>query len=352
MSDFEARVKRHGELTIKSGEYKGVYRLQASEKRIKHLAPIKSTTIHRHDGSPIVEGIQSWQTWKKYPTAKAAAEEWSQLYLCSEECTADAAKSGSKPEEVTLEVVPDTAVAAQDEYAERVVSLHVAAGNHASAAVYCAAAAGAVMLRRKAELGWGKGFTTWKESLVLPDGQALSPRTSDRYMALAKEMEARVKKLMAGGSKTPLVAYLTDGSSNSPLMANLPEGKTSFMELLAAFDPTQVNDLRRQAIAEAVRKITNEQSLTQLYFDWGISKPKHKPGGDHGGGAAMKKLAKERHQNEQLYSHEQWNHIVQEFREFALKRKRYVHVAPAVLESGLASIQECVRAMSSASKEA
>ncbi len=37
-----------------------------------------------------------------------------------------------------------------------------------------------------------------------------------------------------------------------------------------------------EAIADIIRKVTNEQTLTQLYFDWNIVKqPKQLIGGDH-----------------------------------------------------------------------
>jgi len=154
-----------------------------------------------------------------------------------------------------------------DEFTERVVNFHVAASQHASAAVLCAAAAGAVMIQKKHTLGHGRGFTKWKESLVLPDGQRISPRTADKYIALAKQMDEKLKLLMA---KTP----------NSHLGANLPKGQVSPIQLLAAFDPTQANDLRQAAMAEAVREVTNAESLTQLYWAWGIVKQSVRTGGD------------------------------------------------------------------------
>jgi len=170
----------------------------------------------------------------------------------------------TKQEPIEPEVLP--AVAEQDEYAKRVVKLHVAAGQHASAAVYCAAAAGAVMLQKKKALGWGKGFTKWKETLVLQDGMKISPRTADNYIALAKEMDARIKLLQAKEPNSPLVGNLPEGQFRKSL-AKLPEGQVSTLQLLADFDPAEVNNLRREAIVQAVRQVTNEQSLMALYED-------------------------------------------------------------------------------------
>ena len=282
--------------------------------------------------------------------AKYAAEKgWGRI----EQRPDDAAPGVQVPDEtVNGEVLPpvleSASPAPQDEYAERIVNLHVAAGQHASAAVFCAAAAGAVMLQRKKALGWGKGFTTWKESLMLPDGRKLAPTTADRYMALAKELETRIKTIP---TNSPLWGNLlppgsgSEDSANSQLVANSPTGQVSMLELLASYDPATVSELRRQAITEALQEVTNERSLTQLYFAWGIVKPPTPRGGDHGGGAAMHERSKHSNQLEILNAHEQWQLIIQYFREFSLQKKRYVHVPPAAIEAGLESIRECIRAL-------
>jgi len=233
----------------------------------------------------------------------------------------------SKAKAIKPEVLP--AVADQDEYAERVVSFHVAAGQHASAAVYCAAAAGAVMLQRKKSLGWGKGFTKWKENLVLPDGKRLAPTTADRYMALAKEIAARLKIQMAE-------------NPNAPLVGDLPKGQVSALQLLAEFDPTEVNTLRRQAVAEAVREVTNEQSLTQLYFDWGIAKrPKHR-GGDHGGGKARSEQCARPEERKEMWARVEWPRIIGELRHFVLHDKLHCYLDPTNLHEGRKAIAECL----------
>jgi len=164
-----------------------------------------------------------------------------------------------EPEVVKDEFAVDLARSAQDEYARRVVNFHVAAEQHASCAVYCAAAAGAVMIQKKKVTPHGR-FTPWLRSLVLPDGRCIGLRTAQNYMTLAREMEARIKLL----AKTKRVSFLPEKA--------LKSGK-SMMELLADFDPTKTHELRNAAIADAVKEVTGEQTLRQLYFSWDIVKP-------------------------------------------------------------------------------
>jgi len=216
-----------------------------------------------------------------------------------------------------------------DEYAERFVALHDAAGQHASAAVYCAAAAGAVAIQRKQALGWGKGFTEWKQNLVMPDGSTVSVRTIERYMALAKEMEERIKRLQADQSKTTCVSFL-------------PEGGKSTLDRLASFDPSSIRDLHQQALAEAVREVSQEKSLSQLYFDWGIAKEPKRRGGDHGGGRAKAEATQAKMELERLAAVDQWRGVVSGLREFAA-RSRKVHIPERTLAEGIRSIRECLK---------
>jgi hypothetical protein len=161
-------------------------------------------------------------------------------------------------------LAPETTdVTVQDDMASRVVTLHTLASQCASMAVYCAAAAGAVMLCKKKTLKHGQ-FLPWVSNIRLANGSPLGDRTAQRYMQLADEMVARIKAL----PNTTRVSYLGEGAA-------------SCLETLAAFEPTKLDDLRNHAVAELVSKATNEKGLRQLYFDWGIMKEPGKLGGKY-----------------------------------------------------------------------
>lgn len=176
--------------------------------------------------------------------------------------------SKRKPKVIEPEVLPAVKVK-QDEHATRVADLHLAAEQHASMAVYCAAVAGAVMLQKKKLLGHGRGFQKWKSELVLADGRRICVRTAEKYMALTKQMVAHIKILQKSPeSNTHLRAYLTDGAEGT-------------LEVMARFDPTKVKQFQRAAVAQAMKQVANEQTLQQLYFAWGITKEPGKLGGHH-----------------------------------------------------------------------
>jgi hypothetical protein len=138
------------------------------------------------------------------------------------------------------------------------------------------------------------------------------------------------------------------GADSGDLAAGLPEKQVSALELLASFDPTRVNDLRQQAIAEAVREVTNEQSLRQLYFAWGIMKAPYHPGGDHGGGKARAEKYLNRNQMDAMMAGEQWQRIIRELRQFALERKWHNHLSPTDLQNGVLCIKDCLKKMNHA----
>ena len=145
-----------------------------------------------------------------------------------------------KSKAITPEVMPK-----QDEHAERVVNFHLAGKAHASAAVFCAAAAGAVMLQKKKELGHGRGFTKWKEALA--EASDMSAATADRYMALAIQMVERIKAL----PQDARAGFLAD-KANSSRVRNLPEAgesDLSYLQALASFDPAKTHELRQQAMS-------------------------------------------------------------------------------------------------------
>ena len=167
----------------------------------------------------------------------------------------------------------------RDEYAERVAYLYDVSKRLAHGSVLCAAIAGAVMLQKKAALGHGKGFTAWKKRLAKERG--ISSSTADNYIALAREMDQRVRLLIAQDPKCDIARKLL-GAGKFPTVGNLPAQRS--IDVLAAIDPEDLEDVRTRAVARAVSQLVGEKSLKQLYFDWGILKPPHNPGGDHGGG--------------------------------------------------------------------
>jgi hypothetical protein len=65
-------------------------------------------------------------------------------------------------------------------------------------------------------------------------------------------------------------------------------------------------------------------------------------GGDHGGGAASHRDAQIRHRLELDQSLDEWNHLIQTFRNFALRTHHYTLVPPPVLNEGLKSIRDCI----------
>jgi len=173
------------------------------------------------------------------------------------------------------------APAQRDEYAERFVSFHSAGQQHASAAVYCAAAAGAVAIRKKAACKHGE-FLPWAKQLALNDGRSIDVRTVQNYMALAKSIADQIKALPCDARRALLPAgdEIRNGVS---YLAREDLPATTVLDLLADFDPTRAYELTHQAMARAVTQVTDGESLRQLYLDLGIVKPpaEHAPtGGD------------------------------------------------------------------------
>ena len=176
-------------------------------------------------------------------------------------------KGAQKAKPIEPEVLP--AVQAGDEYAERFINFHLAGEQHASAAVYCAAAAGAVAAQKKRGGKHGE-FIPWVRSLRLADGRVVTPRTVQRYMALAREIAERISSL----PQAERVRFVPPDEKRHavPLLSREDLPTTSVMELLAGFDPTKTHELTNAAIAQAVKQIVGEETLRQLYFDWGITK--------------------------------------------------------------------------------
>lgn len=125
----------------------------------------------------------------------------------------------------------------------KAVSLAEFSKKFAQVSVICAAAAGAEFANLKGQCQHGEWMKVLK---LLPFGKD----SVYRYMKIAEELQAR-----------------------------LSEGDDSF-DLLQLPNPQELLDGNHSALVDKINKVTGEQSLRQLYFDWGICKA---PGGPTGG---------------------------------------------------------------------
>lgn len=147
---------------------------------------------------------------------------------------------------------------------EPVVKYHVAAERCANLSIWCAAMAGAEILKRKKAFGHGKGFTEWRKQLPFSDQTALN------YVNLAKKLEEKLNALPA----EELAALL-------PAINQAQAEVDNRMTLLQLPSPTDVFNPAHEKIAAIVKHVTSGQTLTQLYFDWGIVKQPAQLGGYH-----------------------------------------------------------------------
>ena len=117
------------------------------------------------------------------------------------------------------------------------VAWHNAAQQHAQFAVICAARAGAELNHIKEKCEHGE----WQEIVArLP----FSRQTSDKYRALATELESRLQAI----------------------------GKADVFEILELPEPAMLAEPEYAKQIEQINEVTGEQTLRQLYFDWSIVK--------------------------------------------------------------------------------
>jgi hypothetical protein len=122
-----------------------------------------------------------------------------------------------------------------------------------TSSVWCAALAGAEIIRKKAELGHGNGFEEWKESLPF------SRVTAAHYMKLAERMHDELAKLPRAEMEA-LAGSLQEASTRA-------EKALALLQLpspMDAFNPVH------EKISKIVQKITGGATMRQLMFDWGI----------------------------------------------------------------------------------
>lgn len=181
----------------------------------------------------------------------------------------------SKP--VSNPADPVVAVVPADNHAERIKALDAMASQHASLAVYCAAAAGAVMLAKQKMCKHGE-FLPWLTTVRRGDGEIINQRTAYRYMDLATGISTRFKAL-PDDQKEALLAPA--GGLTPNLTRRVKFGAQSVIQVLAALDPTKLESLHNSVASVIIREVTRQENLTQLYFDWGISRHPGKLGGYH-----------------------------------------------------------------------
>lgn len=176
----------------------------------------------------------------------------------------------SKKKALTPEVLPPEKANSQsignlDRAAQTVVNYHLAAERCGTLSVWCAAMAGAEIARKKKQLGHGNGFLEWKKALPF------STSTADNYINLAQKLEQRLSALSPAerDELLPAVAKAVRKQEGDLALLNLPS-------------PMDVFNPAHERIAKIIKHVTNEKTLTQLYFDWEIMAQPKKPGGIRG----------------------------------------------------------------------
>jgi hypothetical protein len=168
----------------------------------------------------------------------------------------------AKPDLAEVEVLPPEKSNVQPvlhlNESEPVVRYHMAAERCGNLSIWCAAMAGAEILKKKKSLGHGNGFRAWKEKLPF------SIMTAHNYEQLAKRLEEKLNAL----PKAELLALL-------PAINKSQSDVENRLSILSLPSPMDVFNSAHAQIAAIVKHITNGQTLTQLYFDWDIvAKPK------------------------------------------------------------------------------
>lgn len=165
---------------------------------------------------------------------------------------------------------------AGDDEDEKVIQYHQAAERCGHLSIWCAAMAGAEIIRKKQSLGHGNGFVAWKRAL--PFGET----TAHNYMNLAKRLEAKLKALPE-----------SDRAALLPQLAKTQRDASNALQLLDLPSPMDVFDPAHERISKLIRHVTNEQTLRQLYFDWEIVKAP----AEKGGANQLNKFLREKYPN-------------------------------------------------------
>lgn len=198
----------------------------------------------------------------------------------------------------------NTAVeAARSEFAEILPAVerwHSLAVQHSRIAIWCAACCGQELIARKAEIGHGG----WMKFLkILP----FSDDTARNYMHLAEEWKSRTGQIPNGVRNLDSKALLAGGSKT---IIDLPESQIA-------------------EIAEHTEEAVGQTTLRQLYFDWGICKPPHRPGGKVGAGTRSTPTAEE---IEATYS-EAWRDLVENLTEHGRRQRTHLMLKDGELQA-------------------
>jgi hypothetical protein len=179
---------------------------------------------------------------------------------------------------------------------------HAMAVRHSRIAIWCAACCGHELLMRKKEIGHGG----WMKFLkVLP----FSDETARKYMDLAVEWQERTGQIPTG-----------DWNLKPALLAG---GSRAVLDL---------TDEQFTEIAEHTHQAVGETTLRQLYFDWGICKPPHRPGGNLRKGEAEPRGALTQ---EEIYAAcaGTWVRIVEDLTEHGRRQKTHIHLTDGEIEA-------------------
>jgi hypothetical protein len=194
--------------------------------------------------------------------------------------------------------------AAKAEFAEILPAVerwHAMAIQHSRIAIWCAACCGQVLIERKKEIGHGG----WMKFLkVLP----FSADTAERYARLAEEWTVRTGQIPH--SVRNLEPALLAGGSRAVL---------------------ELTDDQYTEIAEQTERTVGETTLRQLYFDWGICKAPHRPGGNmRKPGGTPNTLTPE---EIRLAVACEWVRMLNELTEQARRQKTHIHLDDAEIKS-------------------
>jgi hypothetical protein len=185
---------------------------------------------------------------------------------------------------------------------------HQMAIQHSRIAIYCAACCGQELIHRKKEIGHGG----WMQFLkVLP----FSDQTARNYMDLAAKWQQRV-------------GQIPNGVWNLDAKTLLAGGSRTFVEL---------GDAQIVELSEATSQAVGETTLRQLYFDWGIVKAPHRPGGDVRKDKGGKMKAPTEEEIQQTYRVE-WTRLLEDITEHGRRQRTYVHLEDGELENHRAGL--------------
>jgi len=196
--------------------------------------------------------------------------------------------------------------AARAEFAEILPAVerwHEMATRHSRIAIWCAACCGHELMTRKKDIGHGGWMKFIK---VLP----FSDDTARRYMDLAVEWKERTGQIPhACGISETQREKLLEGVKHSTL--ELTEDQ--FCE-----------------ISEGIHQAVGEKTLRQLYFEWGICKEPHRPGGKMGSHKPRGTASPE--EIRETYAAE-WARIVEDLTTQGRREKTFIHLTDGELQA-------------------